>query len=112
MVRRSGWQQAPASPVVLWGHIRRSGMNIYFMGPGIGTDAGGWYIGPDGKIHRVPGWNPEAMTDLTRAVSVIRDAAQLKTPRLAESVLKAGVLEFAFKEVQAHVQGGGILVMR
>lgn len=87
-------------------------MNLYFMGPGIGTDAGGWYIGLDGKIHRVPGWNPEAMVDLNRAISVIRDAAQLKAPGLAESVLKGGILEFAFKEVQSHVKSGGVLVMR
>lgn len=84
---------------------------MYFMSPGIGTDAGGWYIGPDGKIHRVPGWNPESMTDLSRAVSVIRGAAQLKAPGLADSILKTGLLEFAFKEVGAHVKGGGVLVM-
>ena len=39
-------------------------MNIYFIGQR-GSDAGGWYIGPDGKIHRIPGWNPEAMVELT-----------------------------------------------
>lgn len=86
-------------------------MNMYFMGPGIGTDAGGWYIGRDGKIHRVPGWNPESMTDLSRAVSVIRAAAQLKAPGLAEGILKTGLLEFAFKEVATHVKDGGVLVM-
>lgn len=87
-------------------------MNLYFMGPGIGTDAGGWYIGRDGKIHRVPGWNPESMVELSRAVTVIREAAQLKTTGLAEATLKAGVLELAFKEVQAHVKEGGVLVLR
>jgi len=87
-------------------------MNMYFMSPGVGTDAGGWYIGRDGKIHRVPGWNPEAMVDLTRAVSVIREVAQFKQAGLADAVLKAGVLEFAFKEVEAHVKAGGILVVR
>lgn len=25
----------------------------------IGSDAGYWYLGADGKIHHVPGWNPE-----------------------------------------------------
>jgi hypothetical protein len=29
----------------------------------IGTDAGGWYIGADGKVHRIPGWNPEQLAD-------------------------------------------------
>ena len=86
-------------------------MNMYFMGSGIGTDAGGWYIGRDVKIHRVPGWNPESMTDLSRAVSVIRSAAQLKAPGLADGILKTGLLEFAFKEVASYVKDGGVLVM-
>ena len=30
-------------------------MNFYFIGGGFGTDAPGWYIGSDGKIHKVPG---------------------------------------------------------
>jgi hypothetical protein len=87
-------------------------MRIYYMSPGVGTDAGGWYIGSDGKIHRVPGWNPEAMVDLSRAVSVIRDGAQLKTPGLADHVLKSGLLEFAFKEIETHVKDGGVLVLK
>jgi len=32
-------------PVVIFGNI--------------GSDAGYWYLGADGKIHHVPGWNPE-----------------------------------------------------
>lgn len=27
----------------------------------VGSDAGYWYLGSDGKIHHVPGWNPETM---------------------------------------------------
>jgi hypothetical protein len=84
-------------------------MNIYFIGR-VGSDAGGWYIGPDGKIHRIPGWNPEAMIEMTHAISVIREAGQLKTPGLADAALK-GVLEFAQKELATHVKGGGVLVI-
>ena len=87
-------------------------MKLYFIGPGVGTDAGGWYIGPDGKVHPVPGWNPESMLDLARAVSVIRDAAQLKAPHLSGRVLGSGLLDFAFKEVETHVKDGGVLVLR
>lgn len=87
-------------------------MNLYFIGPGIGSDAGGWYIGRDGKIHVVPGWNPEAMFDLTRAVSAIRDVAQLKAPGLSDQLLRGGLLEFAFREVETHVKSGGVLVLR
>lgn len=25
----------------------------------VGSDAGYWYLGADGKIHHVPGWDPE-----------------------------------------------------
>ena len=84
-------------------------MNIYFIGR-VGSDAGGWYIGSDGKIHRIPGWNPEAMLEVTHAINVIREAGQLKTPGLADAALK-GVMEFAQKELATHVQGGGVLVI-
>lgn len=85
-------------------------MNIYFIGHGNFTDAGGWYIGADGKIHRIPGWNPEAMADVVRAVTIIREAGQLKTPGIAEGAIKH-VMEFAQKELGAHVKGGGVLVI-
>jgi len=85
-------------------------MNMYFIGPGFGSDAGGWYIGPDGKIHRFPGWNPEGVADLARAVRIIRDAAQLKTPGLSDSTVR-GVMEFAQKELAAHLKGGGVVVL-
>ena len=84
-------------------------MRIYFIGR-FGTDAGGWYIGPDGKIHRVPGWNPEAMVELTHALNVIREAGQLKTPGLAEHAIK-GVMDFAQKELGGHIKDGGVLVL-
>jgi hypothetical protein len=85
-------------------------MNIYFIGQ-VGTDAGGWYIGPDGKIHRIPGWNPESMVELTSALGIIREAGQLKTPGLTEATVK-GVMEFAQKEIATHLKGGGVLVIR
>lgn len=84
-------------------------MNIYFIGR-LGTDAGGWYIGSDGKIHRIPGWNPEVMADLAHAVNVIREAGQLKTPGLLEATIK-GVMDFAQKEFAEHIKAGGIVVL-
>jgi hypothetical protein len=83
-------------------------MNIYFMG--VNTDAGGWYIGPDGKIHRVPGWDPEAMADLSRAINVIREAAQIKTPGVADAAIKS-VMTFVQKEFSANVKEGGVIVI-
>ena len=44
-------------------------MRIIFIGGG--TDAGGWYIGPDGKIHRILGWGVDSMADLTHAVNIL-----------------------------------------
>jgi hypothetical protein len=84
--------------------------NIYFIGPGVGTDAGGWYIGPDGKIHKVPGWNPEATLELARAIAVLRDGARLKTPGLAEASTKA-VMQFVQRELAGYVQEGGVVVL-
>ncbi len=84
-------------------------MNIYFIIGG-GTDAGGWYIGSDGKIHRIPGWNPEAMVELTHALHIIREASRLKTPGLAEHALKS-VMDFTQKELGAHLKEGGVLVL-
>jgi hypothetical protein len=84
-------------------------MHIYFMGH-VGSDAGGWWIGPDGKIHRIPGWNPEAMVELSHAINVIREAGQLKTPGLAEAAIKS-VMDFAQKELGQHVKEGGVLVI-
>jgi hypothetical protein len=67
-------------------------------GPGVGTDAGGWVIDERGVIHRIPGWNPEAVLETQRAMGIIREAAQLKTPGLAEATTKAAV-EFVFDDL-------------
>ena len=78
----------------------------------IGSDAGYTYIGSDGKIHHVPGWNPEAMAEFDAAISVMRSASQLKSPGLAEAVVKS-VLPFAQKELNTYFKGageGGVLV--
>ena len=82
-------------------------MNIYVIG---GTDAGGWYIGPDGKIHRIPGWNPEAMVELGHALNILREAGQLKTPRLAAAAIKS-VSEFVQKELSANLKEGGVVLL-
>ncbi|MDN3655388.1 hypothetical protein QWZ08_07120 [Ferruginibacter paludis] len=83
--------------------------NIYFIGQ-LGSDAGGWYIGADGKIHRVPGWNPEAMTDLAAAVHVIRYANLVKTAGFGSQIMKEAV-GFAQKQLAEYVKDGGIVVI-
>jgi hypothetical protein len=63
-----------------------------------GGDAGGIYIGTDGKVHRIPPWNPEVLTQLkavkslAAVVSTIHDQNLVKevstlTERLSESVV-------------------------
>ncbi|HEY8869219.1 MAG TPA: hypothetical protein VIM30_07485 [Candidatus Limnocylindrales bacterium] len=53
-------------------------MRLFFFG-GFGSDAGGWYIGADGKIHKVPGWNPEQVVELARLVSVLAQETHEET---------------------------------
>ena len=76
-----------------------------------GSDAGYWYIGADGKIHRVPGWNPEQLSEVSKAVSILAQAAALKTPGLAERI--SGVLtDFVKTEVGGHVkEAGGVSII-
>lgn len=85
-------------------------MNIYFVSSGFGTDAPGWYIGSDGKIHRIPGWNPEAMVDFSHAIKIIREAGQLKQAGLREATIKS-VMEFAQKEFGQYIKDGGVVVI-
>lgn len=86
--------------------------NIYFIsGGGFGTDAGGWYIGPDGKIHKVPPWNPESMFDLVNSVTILGAASRIKERGFSDSIIKE-VLPSVHKQLDSHVQEGGILVIR
>lgn len=83
-------------------------MKMFFIIGG-GSDAGGW-IWDGHKFRRIPGWNPEELVEITRAVDIIRQVRQFKTPGLAEAI--AGRLtEFVQKELSQHIEEGGILVI-
>jgi len=88
-------------------------MNIVVIG-NIGSDAGYWYIGPDGKWHHVGGWGVEAIADVTRALSILSEVSRLKTPGLADTVTKS-LNEFVQRELGAHLgdqlKGGGVVVV-
>lgn len=84
--------------------------SIYFIGPGVGTDAGGWYIDEHGHIKRVPGWNPEAILDLTLAISVLGQAGQIKYRGISEAVIKT-VLPAVQEQAGEYLKDGGILVV-
>jgi hypothetical protein len=80
----------------------------------IGSDAGYWYLGPDGKWHHVGGWGVENLVEVTRALNILSEAARFKTPGLAETVTK-GLNEFVQKELGAHLgdqlKGGGVVIV-
>jgi hypothetical protein len=75
----------------------------------IGSDAGYWYIGADGKIHHQGGWEAGALTDVQASLSIIRAATQLKTPELAQSAIRS-VLGFVQKELGEHVGEGTVIL--
>ena len=80
-----------------------------------GTDAGGIIItiGADGKIHikRIPGWNPELLTDLVSAVDVIGRASSIKQKGLAEAVIKE-VMPLVQDQLAQNVKEGGVVFVR
>ena len=82
---------------------------IMFIGP-VGTDAGGWFIGADGKIHRIPGWEPEQLRDVSHALRGLRELTQVKTAGVAERAV-AAVLESVKKQLAGQLKEGDVLVL-
>jgi hypothetical protein len=82
-------------------------MNIVLR---VGTDGPYIYIGPDGKIHRVPGWTPDALASLANAVDILRSAAQMKEPAVQEAAIKS-VMGHVQAQLGEHMKDGGVLVL-
>jgi hypothetical protein len=80
---------------------------IVFIGR-IGSDAGGWYIGADGKIHRIPGWNPEQLEDVAHLANAVRAVAQVRTPG-AEGAT-AALQQALVKGLAGQVKEGDVVV--
>jgi hypothetical protein len=74
-----------------------------------GTDGGGVIVTPEG-VKPFPGWGPEAVSELSHALRVIREASQLKTPGLADRAIKS-VMDFTQKELGKHMKNGGVFVL-
>ena len=51
-----------------------------------GGDGGGIYIGADGKIHRIPPWNPDVMKELKAANAVLSAAEGLHDKAVAKEL--------------------------
>lgn len=85
-------------------------MNIIVLG-NPGSDAGYWVIGPDGKLHHVGGWGPEALAEVSASLNIIREATRLRAPGLAQAAIKS-VIGFAEKELGQHIkEGHGAVVL-
>ena len=70
----------------------------------IGSDAGWWYIGADGKVHWHPGWEVENFKEFNAAVNVLNKAVQLKSPG-SERVIQ-GAIEIIQKELSSTIKEG------
>ena len=61
---------------------------VIAIGPGYGSDAGFWYIGSDGKVHKVEGWGGPQMQEVSAAVSVLAAASLVKdNPRVVDQIV-------------------------
>lgn len=51
-----------------------------------GGDAGGIYIGPDGKVHRIPPWNPEVLNQLKAVKALVAASTTIKDGALGKEI--------------------------
>ncbi|MEA2329807.1 MAG: hypothetical protein QOE68_4766 [Thermoanaerobaculia bacterium] len=82
---------------------------VLFIGQ-IGSDAGGWWIGPDGKVHKVPGWGVDQLREVSHLARSLQSISQLKTPGLSERVGVA-LVESLHKALEGHVKEGDVVVL-
>ncbi len=83
--------------------------NIYFIGGGGLTDAGGWAI-VNGKIVKIPGWNPEVMIDFSHSIGALRRVSQIKERGVSEVMIKQ-LMPVVERQMGDHIKEGGIVVV-
>ena len=71
----------------------------------VGSDAGYWTFENGHLVHH-EGWGIESIREVQAALSLISEAAKLRTPGLAEK-LTAVLDEFVAGELAQHVQSDG-----
>jgi len=69
----------------------------------IGSDAGYTVIGADGKVIHVPGWAEATLEDFASALRVIQSASQIKTPGIAEGIVRSA-RAFVENQIAAYVK--------
>lgn len=79
----------------------------------VGSDAGYWTFENGHWIHH-EGWSVEQLVEVNRALSILGQAALLKSPGLADLASK-GLGEFVERELTAHLgdqaKGGTVVVI-
>jgi hypothetical protein len=79
----------------------------------IGSDAGYWTFENGHWVHH-GGWGIEALADVNRALSILGEAARLKTPGLADAVSR-NLGEYVQKELTTHLgdqlKAGGVVIV-
>lgn len=73
-----------------------------------GGDGGGFYIGADGKLHRIPPWNPETMAELKAVNALAAASQQLANKGLAKDMfsLAERVSSTVIPQIAKGVHGG------
>jgi hypothetical protein len=87
-------------------------MKMIVLG-GFGSDAGYWSFENGRWVHH-GGWEIDTLADLSRSLSILGDAARLKTPGLGNSLSKE-LSESVEKQLTAHLGaqmgGGGVVIV-
>ena len=63
-----------------------------------GSDAGYWFIGPDGRPHRVGNWGAKEMAEVGAAMMTLGAAA-----RIADNTMQARVLDTVQAMLKPHM---------
>ena len=87
-------------------------MNVIVIG-NIGSDAGYWSWDGHHWKHG-GGWGSEQLVEIKGALNIMREAARLKTPGLADAATRT-VSEFVQKELATHLgqqlKEGGVVII-
>jgi hypothetical protein len=83
--------------------------NRYIVLGRVGSDAGYWVF-VDGHWEHVGGWGIDSIREVQAALGVLREASQLRTPGLAQSVAEV-VQKFIGEQLAEHVGEGHTVIV-
>jgi hypothetical protein len=76
----------------------------YIVLGNVGSDAG-YYVFRDGVWEHVGGWDADTMTEIQTGLAVLKAAAGLKTPELADTITSL-VAKMMGPELEARMADG------